>query len=241
MATGGSETIDQCWDFGLLYNFYAKAGTGTTSITSSDDWIPVTYAIASAMVTYYGGTSDAHDEIEYPGADLVYWDRDNGATNISGLSYRGSGIRQPEGTFSGKTNVYRGWLDQYNSTNGRIIGMSADTIPVIIISSISRLDKKFGCSVRLVSDATGIPDGTKTTYTGNDGSVYSAIAVNGYYWIQSDLIETKLRDGSIIPFHGADNGNNFTNAEWAALTTAGVCAYDNDLNNVGCDFAFPTE
>ena len=91
-----------------------------------------------------------------------------------------------------------------------------------------------------MSDATGRSDGDIAIYTGNDGQVYTAVAINELYWTQQNLIETKFRDGSIIPFHGVDNDENFTNAEWAALTTAGVCAYNNDLSNAAPGFSWPT-
>lgn len=43
----------------------------------------------------------------------------------------------------------------------------------------------------------------------------------------------------IIPWHGATPASYFTDVEWAALTTAGVCAYGNDVNNVATGFTFP--
>lgn len=95
-------------------------------------------------------------------------------------------------------------------------------------------------STRICKVATGVSDGTTTTYTGNDGKSYLAIAIDEVYWLQYNLAETRFRDGSIIPWYGASPVNYFTNAEWAALTTAGCCAYDNTLSNVGPSFTFPT-
>jgi len=85
-----------------------------------------------------------------------------------------------------------------------------------------------------------VPENNVSEYTGNDGKKYSAIAINQLYWIQQNLMETKFRDDSIIPWYGANPANYFTNAEWSALTTAGCCAYNNTLSNVATGFTFPT-
>ncbi|PNX46686.1 MAG: hypothetical protein BV456_11920, partial [Thermoplasmata archaeon M8B2D] len=100
---------------------------------------------------------------------------------------------------------------------------------------------KRGYSVRLVKTTTD-SDGTflNNAYTGNDGKIYNAVAKNGYYILTSNLSEIRFRNGDVIPWYGASQANYFTNAEWAALTTAGCCAYDNDESNVAAGFSFPT-
>lgn len=71
-----------------------------------------------------------------------------------------------------------------------------------------------------------LSDGTPCDpYIGNDGKVYRTIKINDKVWTADNLAETKFRDGSDIP-------NVTDNAEWEALTTAGMCAYNNDINNI---------
>jgi hypothetical protein len=91
-------------------------------------------------------------------------------------------------------------------------------------------------SIRLLYAGTGEP----AEYSGNDGKKYRTIKIGNQIWLADNLCETRFRDGSIIPWFGANQANYFTNAEWAALTGAGVCAYNNLVSNVSENFQFPT-
>lgn len=97
-------------------------------------------------------------------------------------------------------------------------------------------NKKLGNAVRLIYTGAGTP----TEYVGNDLKVYPVVEIDGKFYTAQNLAETLFRNNDIIPFHGTDNSSNFTNAEWGALTTAGCCAYNNDVANVGSGFTFPT-
>jgi hypothetical protein len=85
--------------------------------------------------------------------------------------------------------------------------------------------KKSGVSIRLVASASGVSDGSFVTYTGNNLMIYTAVAINGLYWLTANLAETYFRNGSAIPIVT-------DNIEWAALETPAISAPGNDWNNV---------
>ena len=82
-----------------------------------------------------------------------------------------------------------------------------------------------GFSIRLIKTTTDKTHGQTGTYTGNDGKVYRTICIGTQEWLADNLAETKFRTGEAIP-------EVTDNAAWAALETAGMCAYDNDWDNV---------
>ena len=230
-------TGPECIEYGLLYNWFAISGSGSSSISSSDDWTVLTKTQFDAARTYVGGSNYSY-KVKEVGYD--FWEYNASTTpgtNETGLTYRGVGYRDYTGAFANKLRYIYVWESSYDITRAWQNNVRSDNDSW----GGNVYNKKAGFSVRLVKSASGISDGETTTYTGNDGQEYTAVALNQLYWTQQNLKETKLRDGTIIPFHGADNDTAFTNAEWAALTTAGVCAWGNNLNNVGCAFVFPTE
>jgi len=90
-------------------------------------------------------------------------------------------------------------------------------------------DLRTACSIRFVrlatSDELKLADGTYCKhYTGNDGKKYKTVKIGTQVWMAENLAETKFSNGVLIPFEGANSGY-FTNVEWAALVTAGRCAY----------------
>jgi len=221
--------------YGLLYNYYAIAGTGDNAISSSNDWTIPTGAQLSSFQTYLGGASVSGGKLKETG--YVYWNNPNtGATNEYGFNARGSGARTSIGTFSGILQSVHYWGQAYNLSLAWFIIAYYDSASTLV----NVTTKVAGYSVQLVKDATGISDGVTTTYTGNDGKEYTAVAINELYWLQQHLAETRFRNGDIIPWYGASQANYFTDSEWAALTTAGCCAYDNDEGNVAAGFSFPT-
>jgi len=218
--------------YGLIYNYYAIKDA--RKITSSDDWVVPAYTDYQTLRDYLGGTTVAGGKLKETG--LNYWDTPNtGATNEVGFNSRGSGWRAIDGAY-----ISIKQLDQqsvlYESGGASIYyaisGHNTDDFGGTIYRGF-----KAGAPIRLLYTGAGSP----TTYTDNSGNVYRVVHIGTQYWLADNLRDTHFRNGDIIPYHGSDNGNNFTNAEWAALTTAGVCAYGNDVSNVGCDFTFPTE
>lgn len=219
--------------YGLLYNWPVTQGTGNASITSSDDWVVPSDAQYVTLREYLGGASVAGGKMKETG--LTYWQSPNtGATNESGFNARGSGNRVFNGNYTILKGEFKGWTrTAYDATYSWEVALANNLTNL----SIQVNAKGYGNSIRLVYVGAGTP----TSYTGNDGKKYRVVLIGTQYWLADNLQETKFRNGDIIPFHGVDNVNNFTNAEWAALTTAGVCGYNNDVANVGCNFTFPTE
>jgi uncharacterized protein (TIGR02145 family) len=99
-------------------------------------------------------------------------------------------------------------------------------------------DFKFiGFSIRPVRPATTpeqlLADGTACDpYIGNDGKVYRTVKIGTQVWVADNLAETKWSDGTWIAGYDGGTYTPITDAAWAALTTAALCAYDDDLANV---------
>ena len=202
----------------MLYNWYAV--DDTRELTSSDTWTVPLHSEVLALESYLGGATVSGGKIKETG--LTYWESPNtGATNEVGFNARGSGKRSGTGTFSSfKTGFGIGCGDLSGSL-WRVRSMAGyNTVTATGVGD----NKDAGWSIRLVADATGVADGTTTTYTGNDGRVYLAVAINGQYWLAENLAETKYRNGDIIP-------EVTDNTEWGNLTTGALCAYNNDWSN----------
>lgn len=221
-------------NYGLLYNYYAV--DDSRKISSSDDWVVDSVINVASLLTELGGGSIAGGKLKETG--LTHWDSPNsGATNETFFNARGNGVRNnSDGTFSGlnlQSNVWLSRLGNEGADESRawVVAQSISTISLTGISG-----KKNGYNVRLRYIGAGTPD----YYTGNNGKKYRVVTVGGQIWMADSLAETKFRNGDTIPYHGLNNVNNFTNSEWAALTTAGCCAYNNDTENVAIGFTFPS-
>ena len=197
-----------------------------------------TIAEWNTLVTYLGGSAIAGAKCKE--ANLSYWGSIVYANNDAKFNGRGIGYRLQDGTFNNlKLHNY---IWAYDDPAGSSIAVayylysSAATLQYVNISTAAA---KRGYSLRPVKDSTTLSDGQSGTMTGNDGKQYRTICIGTQEWLADGLCETRFRDGSIIPWYGANPVNFFTNAEWEALTTAGVCAYNNDMANVGPGFSFP--
>lgn len=239
MLPRGSAAPTPCTEgYGLLYNWYAAADA--RKITSSDDWIVPQYTNYNTLRLYVDPTgtitsNTAGGKLKETGT--TYWNSPNtGATNEYNFNARGSSARlASNGTFSPLKTIAHFWTTtDLGGISRRSINMTYST-GLLTITGISSVGN--GHCIRLLYTGAGTP----TEYVGNDSKKYRVITIGTQTWLADNLAETRFRDGSIIPWYGADPANYFTNAEWAALTTAGCCAYNNDMANVGCDFAFPTE
>jgi hypothetical protein len=127
------------------------------------------------------------------------------------------------------------FLVYWNSTDtpegGRVCIIYYDIDVIAAYEGVSNYSehKASGASIRLFRSATAaeqlLPDGTACEpYQGNDLKVYRTVKVGTQIWLADNLAETKFRNGNDIP-EVTDAG------DWAALTTAGMCAYSNDLDN----------
>ena len=229
-------------EYGLLYNW--PAATDARKITSSDDWVvsrhTPTFDVNSDtnILRNYIGVTGAGGKLKETG--LTYWITPNtGATNEVAFNGRGSGSRRySDGVFINIKTQFLFWSNAaYNATTGIVAGTLQSNVDTFTVSStgVSTLNKYSGISIRLLYIGVGTP----TSYTGNDGKVYRVVTIGTQTWLADNLAETRFRNGDFIPWYGANPANYFTNAEWVALTTAGCCAYNNNVNNVASGFTFP--
>lgn len=222
--------------YGLLYNWYAVADS--REITSSDDWsVPTSYfsgtdfsVLKDYLTSILGSYTATHEGGILKETGTTYWNSPNtGATNELNFNGRGSGRRQHifsnieiRGDFWSLTTIVGGFLFArltYNSNDLNI--------------NIGEQFGGIGKAVRLLRPATTeeqlLDDGTviANAYTGNNGFVYDAVKIGTQVWINSNLNETKYRNGDDIPLIT-------DNTEWES---AGInkfpasCYYDNDENN----------
>lgn len=132
---------------------------------------------------------------------------------VPGVYYIQAWGTNTEGTWYGNTVVF----STYN-----VLILANDTDDAVL-DYISHL---FGCSIRCVQDAPGIPDGTTGPAADVDGNTYDTIVINGKRWFKQNLKTTKFRNGENVPNEDSEAGR-FTAEEWAALAGPGRCKYEN--------------
>lgn len=211
-------------NYGLLYNYYVL--TDARKISSSDIWLPLDITVSLALFSSAGGTSVCARTLKESGFD--HWSATNNGTNNYNFNARGSAHRLANGSYSVFKNSY---VFRIIASTQVLWQMSVNT------SSIGGFNGyKEGGSLRLYRNASSaeqlLTDGTYVDdYIDNNGVHNRAIKMGVYILTADSLAERNFRNGDPIPFHGADNGINFTNAEWAALTTPGCCPVNGDWNN----------
>jgi uncharacterized protein (TIGR02145 family) len=204
--------------YGLLYNWYAA--TDVREIAASGWHVPM-YDEFQTLSTALGGNSVSGGKLKEVG--LTHWSSPNtGATNEAGFNGRGAGQRSGvDGSFqylgiysfiATATDLGASWRIRGLYNTSAVLGTFANGY-------------RNGHTVRLVKDSTTLSHGQTSQYMGNDGHVYSTICIGTQEWLADNLAETKFRTGESIP-------EVTDNAAWAALTSAGMCAYNNDWNNV---------
>ena len=206
------------YKYGLLYNRYCF--TGGNTISRNSVWNVPTAAQWVTLQTFFGGSTVAGGPLKETG--LNFWATPNtGATNSSGFNGRGTGRRSgTTGAVFGELNTYcRFWTLDIASSNYQLINSTA-TFSHATTSGVF----KFGYPVRLVKTAAGVPNYTIGSYTGNDGKIYPTCVYNGLEFILHDLCETLDRSLNSIP-------DVPIAANWLALVTPGLCAYNNDWSN----------
>lgn len=211
------------------YNDTVSNAYSTTKITSSDDWAVPSDSDLQDLFDYLGGTSVAGGKLKEIGT--IHWNSPNtGATNEALFNGRGSGDR---GNTAGYVNL-KIYLQLWSSTEA-LEDINAAYVRFISYDneSVGRYynTKVDGFSLRLCNTTTTNAEGSVNSYTQNNGQVIPTIVINGVEWTMN-LTETKLRDGSWI--HGYEGGvyTPISNAAWASLTTAGLCAYNDDTLNI---------
>lgn len=182
--------------------------------------VPTTEEL-TVLKDYYGGWEFAGGHLKEAG--LVWWnDPNEGADNSSGFSAKGVGQRFSDGTFeTRKGSVFFHASD--TPVDNVDYGLTIDYISAYagVFNNLATVMKKMGGAIRCVKNYTIKSIGETGTVTDIDGNVYpTKVMLDGNEWMTSDLIVSKFNDGTPIPVVT-------DNTAWAALTTAGMCWYDN--------------
>jgi len=181
--------------------------------------------------TYLGGAAVAGGKVKESG--YTYWNSPNtGATNEAKFNLHGSGQRSAlDGTFSGIKTLGDFWTTTSFTTEYAYHGYCNSSNANLYLAA-NLVPKKNGGGIRLIKTTTTLTNGQTGTYTGNDGKVYRTICIGTQEWLADNLAETKFRNGDYL--HGYELGvyTPISNANWAALTTDGVCCYNDDTANI---------
>lgn len=220
--------------FGYLYNFYAITGSTSQSLTSSDNWSVPTQTDFQTLVNSVSNNARALKLVN----TTTYWNSLNSAaTNTSGFSAKGSGIRDTNdnlgfGNLRQTVNYHSKTTWNLDPTKTISLFMASGSITPLI-SALVHNNKTGGSSVRLVRNTTPLLPGQTGTYIGNDGKSYNTICIGTQEWMSEDLRETEYRNSSPIP-------NVTSQSVWSGLTTGAYCIYNNDSTNVaGCSENLP--
>jgi len=215
--------------YGYLYNWFVTQGTGDSSILSAameaEGWDIPSETQWDDLITELGGASIAGGKLKEVG--LTYWGTPNtDATNVAKFNARGAGVRE---YFNGNFQSIKTYTSNWNKTNRIDYNIQNNT--AAITKRGTEYPATGGFPLRVIREVTvaeqSLPDGIlpDTYYIGNDGKIYECTKIGEQVWITANLAETKFRDLSEIP-------TVTDNTEWAALTEAAKCAYENTESNV---------
>lgn len=211
-----------CIKYGFLYNWYAANDARNIANTG---WSLPSNSQYATLRTYLGGDLIAGGKLKVS-SPTIYWSLPNtGATNEVGFNGIGAGYRQSGTPYfqSIQRSCFLWTSTIYSSSNGYNVDFQYDN-SVFGNTNNSKIN---GFSIRLIKDSTTLSHGQSGIYIGNDGKSYRTICIGTQEWLADNLAETRFRDGSNIPVVT-------DNTAWAALTTAGMCAYNNDWSNAVC-------
>ena len=205
--------------FGLLYSGYIMVTP--SPITSDDAWQIMDSPTFDSIITYLNGLSLAGGPLK--DTNLDYWNSPNsGATNSALTNLRAAGSRSYSGLIRDLKKYNTIWSSTYYAST-----YSPTYKFTYLSTSVTKANKnkREANSIRLFKSAVGIPDGTFTTYIGNNGIVYRAVAINGFYVLADSLAETLYRDLTSIPVIT-------DNTEWNNNRGPALCPPNLDFDNV---------
>lgn len=198
--------------YGAMYNF--KTVTDAKGFAPLGTHIP-TQAEWTAIQTAAGGASVAASYLKEQGT--TFWSTFLAAvTNSLKANWRGSGVRSASGNFSDL--LATGWIWSSTSYNS-VYAYFAYCDTATASFQINVGNKIAGYPIRLIRD-----DGSLTPIVGNDGTIYRMTKIGSYSIMADNSIETKFRDGSLIPYVT-------DNATWAANAGPMACFYNNLQSN----------
>ena len=207
--------------FGSLYNYYS---VGDTRFIANVGWKVPSKEDFFTLIDYIDPTNIDHSSNVGGGylkdTPLIYWESPNvGADNSFGFNLRGSGFRSPI------DSSFINTIDQTNLwTSDRYAFYANSQSAVFEIYDLSPIDYVWGNTVRLVKTTTALTHGQTSVYVGNDGVVYNTICIGSQEWLSENLIETKYRNGDIIP-------NITDDTLWIDSTSGAMCYYNNMESN----------
>lgn len=134
--------------YGKLYNWFAVEGDSlcpvgwhipTDDLMSTSEWL--------TLVDFLGGSMVAGGKMKKTGPDA--WQAPNvGATNESGFSGVGAGVRLPEGNFAWEGILGYWWTATESGINAWHRNLFYD----FIVVGRNEIEKRFGLSIRCVRD-----------------------------------------------------------------------------------------
>lgn len=204
--------------YGYLYNWYAVTGTSTQSIAASNAYVPSTTDF-NTLITYIGGLTSGG---KLKATGTTYWSTPNtSATDDYGFSMYGNGSRAS--SFFNKDLYGHLWsTNSISSTQAYVLITEYNTSNVYTGTGGSALSKYQGSQVRLIIITPNYQyDANTGVYIGNDGTHYKCVLIGTQWWLAEGLVETKYRDGTLIP--EITDGNT-----WSGLTSGARCSYNND-------------
>lgn len=198
------ESIPINIEYGLLYNGYVTTDARGVAPLG---WHVPTYNEYSTLRSYLG-TNSGYKAREM---GITHWTSNLG-TDIFGFKALGAGVRRTTGEFVDLNNSAF-----FKTSIGSMHALIQDYLNNFIVSSSSPIE---GGSVRLIRDNSEgwIPEEKMIDY---DGNVYDTVQIGTQIWTKQNLAVTHYNNGDVIP-------EVTNNAEWAALTTGALCAYDNN-------------
>jgi uncharacterized protein (TIGR02145 family) len=174
----------------------------------------------NTLITYLGGDTVAGGKLKEAGT--THWLNALG-TNESGFNGIGGGVRNyADGVFYLIQYYANYWLVTETPANPGIY----EYLPLVSDTNETWLgqntggDPRNGHSIRcLMDDPSGWQEGD--TVTDIDGNEYATCQIGTQVWMVANLRVTRFNDGTPIP-------EVTDNTEWANLTTAGRCTYNNE-------------
>lgn len=237
--------------YGYLYNWFAVDDArglanpaGDTGLTSPNEWRVSSHTDWDTLNIFAGGYGVAGGKLKSTLISTAYpfygWLDNYKGTDDYNFNALGGSFRDEFGSFSpsiGYLGVFWTTLSIGSLAAARYLDNSSD------LSALS-IPKNWGCSVRLVREATAgellLNDGdTSDTssldpYIGNDGKTYVTVKIGTQIWLAQNLRETKYNDNSGI-FNASLLGGTPDNNTWEAkgLAQEGAWTAYNAGGNTG--------
>jgi len=207
-------------DYGALYNWYAvNNASGLAYLERSAvqelGWRVPTEADWDELAAYLGGYG-AQAGGKMKEAGIVHWtDPNTGATNESGFTALGGGLRNSSGFALLRVYGMLHSSDSMNATDdfGVYMLYQSDNLTPVPLGFL----KSFGATVRLVLPLAPLP----ANLVDKDGNIYTTITIGTQIWTIENLRTTTYADGTAIP-------NITNNAAWMVDATGAYCYYNND-------------